>query len=182
MGKLLDTITPELEQFITEQKLFFVASAPLDPKGHVNCSPKGLDSFRIIDPKTIVYQDLTGSGVETIAHIHENQRVTILFCAFNGPPFILRLYGEGEVVTASHPDFEALSKRFPSRIGVRSYIMVRLSRITTSCGYGVPLFEFKGDRDTMLKWAEHKGEDGVIAYRREKNRTSIDGLPGIQEE
>lgn len=182
MGKLLDAITPELEQFITAQKLFFVATAPLDPNGHVNCSPKGLDSFRILDPVTIVYQDLTGSGVETIAHVNENKRITILFCAFNGPPFILRLYGNGEVVTSSHSDFESFQNLFPSRIGVRSYIRVHLSRVTTSCGYGVPLFDFKNDRDTMLKWAEHKGEEGVIAYRREKNQNSIDGLPGITDD
>ena len=182
MGKLLDSISLEMEQFIAEQKLFFVASAPLDAKGHVNCSPKGLDSFRIIDPKTIVYQDLTGSGVETIAHINENQRVTILFCAFNGPPFILRLYGIGEVVTAAHARFEDFQQLFPSRTGVRSYIVVRLTRIATSCGYGVPLYEYKGDRDTMLKWAEHKGEEGVKAYRREKNKVSIDGLPGVTDE
>lgn len=179
MGKLFEAISPELKKWIEQQKLFFVATAPLSADGHINCSPKGLDSFRILDDNTIVYQDLTGSGIETVAHLQENSRIVIMFCAFEGPPKIVRLHGNGEVVTASHVDFEILASLFPQRPGTRAFIKVSLTRISDSCGYGVPLYEFKGDRDTMDKWAAAKGAEGLEVYIQTRNAHSIDGLKGI---
>lgn len=179
MGKLFKEITPQLEEWIGKQKMFFVATAPLSDEGHVNCSPKGLDSFVVLDGTTVAYQDLTGSGVETIAHLQENKRITIMFCAFDGPPKILRIYGEGEAVTPEHEDFAQLAKHFPDRLGVRAYIRVRATRIADSCGYAVPLYEFKEHRDVLTKYSENKGEDGLKVYREEKNTLSIDGLKGL---
>lgn len=179
MGKLFEVITPELEQWIRAQKMFFVATAPLSPDGHINCSPKGLDSFAILGPDTVAYQDLTGSGVETIAHLQENGRIVIMFCAFDGPPKIVRLHGRGEVLTPGHPDFEHVGAGFPQRQGVRAYIRVKTDRISDSCGYAVPLYDYKKDRDVLDKYNANKGEEGLKVYRAEKNRTSIDGLPGL---
>jgi len=179
MGKVFETITPELEEWISRQKMFFVSTAPLSADGHVNCSPKGLDSFRITGPTTAVYQDLTGSGIETIAHLKENKRIVIMFCAFDGPPKIVRLHGQGEVITPDHPDFDELNKKFPERIDVRAYIRINATRISDSCGYSVPLYDFKQHRDVLDKYAERKGVDGLKAYRAEKNRLSLDGLQGL---
>ena len=169
-----------LTEFIRQQRIFFVATAPLSAAGHVNLSPKGYDTFRILDPHTVAYLDLTGSGVETIAHVRENQRVTILFCALEGPPKTLRLYGRGEVIEADDRAFASLRPLFPALDGVRSIIRVKLDRIADSCGYGVPLYRYQGDRDQLLEWTRRKGPEGVRLYRGEKNRTSIDGLPGIE--
>lgn len=179
MGKLFDEITPALQDWIARQKMFFVSTAPLSAQGHINCSPKGLDSFRVIGPTTAVYQDLTGSGIETIAHLQENKRIVIMFCAFDGPPKIVRLHGIGEVVTPEHPDFEALSAHFPQRLGVRAYIRITTTRISDSCGYAVPLYDFKEHRDVLDKYSEAKGEDGLKEYRANKNAQSIDGMPGL---
>lgn len=179
MGKIFTEIPPETANWIQQQKIFFVATAPLAADGHVNCSPKGLDSFRILDATTVVYQDLTGSGVETIAHIRENKRIVIMFCAFEGPPKIVRLYGEGTVITPDDPAFASLSKQFPERIGTRAFIKIAITRVADSCGYGVPLYEFKKDRDVLDKWAAVKGEKGVLEYRQQKNLESIDGLAGL---
>ncbi|MCB0696072.1 MAG: pyridoxamine 5'-phosphate oxidase family protein [Chitinophagaceae bacterium] len=179
MGKVFDIITPELEQWITAQKMFFVSTAPLSGEGHINCSPKGLDSFRITGPNTVVYQDLTGSGVETIAHLQENGRIVIMFCAFEGPPKIVRLHGRGEVITPSHTDYPALDSLFPNRIDVRAYIRITTTRISDSCGYAVPLYDYKAQRDVLDKYAERKGSDGLIEYRAKKNRVSLDGLKGL---
>lgn len=179
MGKVFDEITPELKKWITAQKMFFVATAPLSGQGYINCSPKGLDSFRVLDNHTVAYQDLTGSGVETIAHLNENQRIVIMFCAFDGPPKIVRLHGTGEVITPDHPDFGTVSSHFPERLGTRAYIRVTPSRISDSCGYAVPLYDFKNDRDVLDKSAAHKGEEGLKEYRAQKNRVSIDGLKGL---
>ena len=179
MGKLYSNLDENLQKWIANQKIFFVATAPLSGEGHVNCSPKGLDSFRVISPNEVAYQDLTGSGIETISHLQENKRIVILFCAFEGPPKILRLYGEGEVVVQGNRKFENLESIFPKRLGTRAFIHIQLNRITDSCGYGVPLYEFKGDRETMDKWAAAKGEQGIIDYRQLKNKESIDGLKGL---
>lgn len=181
MGKIFSEITPEIQEWIEKQKMFFVSTAPLSSSGHVNCSPKGLDSFRILSPTRVAYQDLTGSGVETIAHLRENRRITFMFCAFDGPPKIFRLYGKGEVVLPGDELFHVVHQHFPHRIGIRSYIVTDLTRITDSCGYGVPQYEFKKDRDHMIKWAEHKGEPGVLEYQNEKNLQSIDGLSGLKK-
>lgn len=179
MGKQFETITPPLAEWINKQKIFFVATAPLAADGHINCSPKGLDSFRIIDEHTVAYQDLTGSGVETIAHLKENKRIVIMFCAFDGSPKIVRLHGTGEAITPEHTDFESLAKHFPNRLGVRSYIRISVHRISDSCGYAVPLYDYIKDRDVLDKYNENKGEDGLKKFRGQYNQTSIDGLEGI---
>lgn len=179
MGKDLAFITPEIEEWIGNQKIFFVSTAPLMAQGHVNCSPKGLDSFRVIDPHTTVYQDLTGSGVETIAHVKENGRMTIMFCAFEGPPNIIRLYGNGEIIEPGHNDFLKYEQLFPKRMGVRSYIKLNVKRVKSSCGYSVPKYEFVTDRDVLDKWCEKKGEEGLLEYRQEKNLLSMDNLKGL---
>ena len=180
MGKLFEVITPELKKWIEAQKMFFVATAPLSADGHVNCSPKGLDTFKVTGPNTAIYQDLTGSGVETIAHLQENERIVIMFCAFDGPPKIVRLHGKGEVITQEHPDYEFMAEEYPPRLGFRSYIRITASRISDSCGYAVPLYEYKSDRDVLDKYSLNKGEDGLKEYRAQKNRQSIDGLPGLE--
>ena len=179
MGKLYEVITPAIEEWIVQQKLFFVATAPLNGEGHINCSPKGLDSFRILDGVTVVYRDLTGSGAETIAHIRENGRIVIMFCAFEGPPKIYRLYGRGEVVLPGSEKFNELNEFYEPAKGVRSFIMVHVNRITDSCGYGVPLYSYQGNRDIIEKWSEAKGDAGIQDYWNEKNKISIDGLPSI---
>lgn len=177
MGKTHDGITAELHAFIERQPLFFVASAPLAADGHVNLSPKGLDSFRVLSERRVAYLDLTGSGNETSAHLEENGRITFLFCAFQGPPRILRLYGRGVTVLPAHPDWSALRERFGDYPGVRQIIVADVARVQTSCGFGIPLLEPVGERDTLLRWAEAKGEEGIERYQREKNGASIDGLP-----
>lgn len=179
MGKVFDAITPELKNWIEKQKIFFVATAPLSAEGHINCSPKGLDSFRILDPHTVVYQDLTGSGIETIAHIQENKRIVLMLCAFEGPPKIVRLHGTGEAITPEHEDFLNVSGFFPKRRGVRAYIRIQLSRISDSCGYAVPIYEFVKDRDVLDKWVAAKTDDQLEDYRLAKNRESIDGIKGL---
>ncbi len=179
MGKVFSALDDRLCKWIEEQHIFFVSTAPLSGEGLVNCSPKGLDSFRILDNHTVAYLDLTGSGVETIAHLRENGRITIMFCAFSGPPKIVRLYGKGEVLYRGTEAYQVLRGRFPEQSGERSIIKVNLTRIADSCGYSVPLYQFEGERDVLNKWADHKGEDGIIAYQQEKNRKSLDGLPGV---
>ena len=179
MGKLYEALDERLVGFIGRQKLFFVATAPLDG-GHVNLSPKGLDSFRVVSPTVVAYQDLVGSGAETIAHIRQNGRITIMFCAFDGPPFILRLYGTGEILEPGHPDFAVLSTDLPERLGTRSIIRVSLTRIADSCGFGIPAYTFVHDRDQLAKWASSKGPEGLDRYKKEMNATSIDGIPALE--
>jgi hypothetical protein len=180
MGKLYDEIDEPLRRFLEAQRMFFVATAPLDAAGHVNLSPKGLDSFRVIDPRTVAYLDLTGSGIETVAHLRENGRIVLLFCAFEGPPKIVRLHGRGEVVEPGDPRFGSLVARFPSFASTRSVIVISLERIADSCGYGVPLYGYEGQRSQLIDWAERKGADGVVRYREDNNRRSIDGLQGLK--
>jgi hypothetical protein len=159
--------------------MFFVASAPLDPAGHVNLSPKGLDTFRILDPGTVAYLDLTGSGIETVAHLKENGRIVIMFCAFQGPPNILRLHGRGRVVEAD-AEFDALRALFPEFEGVRSVIVVEITRVSDSCGFAVPLLRYEGEREQLQAWAKKKGAEGLKDYRAAKNSQSIDGLRGLE--
>jgi hypothetical protein len=176
MAKLYDAISDEHRAFIEEQPLFFVASAPLAPGGHVNLSPKGLDSFRVLDQSTVSYLDLTGSGNETAAHLTENPRLTIMFCAFQGRPRILRLYCRARVITRSSADWEAHAARYAPQPGIRQIVVGAVEQVLTSCGFGVPLMTFAGQRDQLTRWAESKGEDGLIEYRRTKNAVSLDGL------
>jgi hypothetical protein len=168
-------------KFIEAQKIFFVASAPLDAGGHVNLSPKGLDTFRILGPTTVAYLDFNGSGVETIAHLNENGRVVLMFCAFQGPPDIWRLYGQGRVVEAHEAEFAELAAHFADCENARSVIVVEITRVQDSCGYGVPLFKYEGERTQLRAWARNRGAEGLKEYRAVKNRRSIDGLAGVGE-
>jgi hypothetical protein len=179
MGKIYAAIDDKLQNWLAAQKVFFVATAPLSPNGHINCSPKDGASFHILDERTVAYLDFTGSGVETIAHLKENQRIVLMFCAMEGPPKIVRLHGRGEPIEPGHSAFESLRTIFPATSGLRSFIRIRLTRISDSCGFGVPLYEFRGHRSQLKEWAERKGEPGLAVYRQEKNSCSIDGLPGV---
>ena len=177
MGEQYDHITPSLQRFIQAQPLFFVATAPLSEQGHVNLSPKGYDTFRILSPHQVAYLDFTGSGNETSAHLAENGRITFMFCAFQGNPQILRLYGKGETVLRGTERWEELLAQFPSYPGRRQIILTSIDLVRTSCGYGVPLMDLQKDRETLKRWATSKGEDGLADYRGANNRTSLDGLP-----
>lgn len=180
MGKVFEQIDERNAAFIRSQHMFFVATAPLARDGHVNLSPKGLESFAILDPLTVAYLDLSGSGIETVAHLRENGRVVLMFCSFEGPPRILRLHGRGEAIEPGDEEWDALASHFPEYLGARSIIRVRLERIADSCGYGVPLYRYEGERKTLLEWAERKGAEAIARYQAEHNRRSLDGLPGLR--
>lgn len=177
MAALEPSITPELAAFIAAQPVFFVGSAPLSPDGHVNVSPKGLSELRVLAPLRVAYLDLTGSGNETAAHLLENGRITIMFCAFAGPPKILRLYGTGRPVRPGDSDWAELAEKFPPQPGIRQIIVAEIDRVQTSCGFGVPRMALQSQRDQLTAWAEKKGEDALAEYRQTKNARSIDGLP-----
>jgi hypothetical protein len=179
MGKSSDGITPELAQWIERQHLFFVATAPLASDGLINCSPKGMDTFRILGPREVAYLDLTGSGIETVAHARENGRIVFMFCAFDGPPQIVRLHGTGEVLFPDSPEYGSIRSLFPDYIGSRAIVRARLTRIGESCGFGVPRYRYVGDRNTLIRSSESKGEDELAQYRQAKNTRSLDGLPGL---
>ena len=179
MSKQIDAIDEELSQWLSRQHLFFVASAPLSLDGHVNCSPKGGDSFRVLGPLEVAYQDYTGSGAETAAHLRENGRIVLMFCAFEGKPVIARLHGRGEVIALDHPDYEALAAVFPPNPGARAVVRVQVERVSTSCGFSIPFLDYKAERETLDKWAESKGQEGLLEYRAAKNALSIDGLPAL---
>jgi hypothetical protein len=178
MGKTYTSLTPQLREWLAQQKVFFVATAPLAQEGHINCSPKGYDTFRVLGEQEVAYFDLTGSGIETIAHLQENGRIVLMFCAFSGPPKIVRLHGTGQVIYPDHSDFSGLQASFPGHAGVRAIIRVKVERISDSCGHGVPLMDFVQHRDLIEKWSASKGPHGMAEYREAKNRASIDGLPG----
>lgn len=170
MGKIYDTIDTRLAAWIGRQRVFFVATAPSDG-GHVNVSPKGpIESLRIVDERTVEYDDHVGSGAETAAHIRDDGRVCVMLCAFEGPPRIVRLHGRGELLPAEDPG-----------LGVRAVIRVHVDRISDSCGYGVPLMEYAGERPQRAAWLARKGKDGIRAYVAEKNSESIDGLPAFDQ-
>ena len=179
MGKIIAAIDDRLAGWIRQQHVFFVATAPSAESGFVNCSPKGGDTFRILGGNRVAYQDLTGSGVETIAHLRENRRIVVMFCAFEGPPRIVRLHGRGTVVTPAEDEYAALSAHFAPHVGTRAVIEVDVARISDSCGYAVPLLEFRGERNVLDKWSANKGEEKLAQYRRSNNAVSIDGLPGL---
>ncbi|MEM6392831.1 MAG: pyridoxamine 5'-phosphate oxidase family protein [Planctomycetota bacterium] len=174
------TLTAKQQSFIQQQKLFFVATAPRADTGLINLSPKGLDgTLAILDPSTVAYLDLTGSGVETIAHLKENGRICLMFCAFDGQPNILRIQGTGDVLEPDHPNYQDLAQHFTNLPGARAIIRIKAQRIADSCGFGVPLMAYQGERDELITWANKKGPKGVANYQAKKNRTSLDGLPGI---
>jgi len=180
MGRILDFIDQRAAEFIRNQRMFFVGSAPLASGGKVNVSPKGLDTFRVVTANEVAYLDFNGSGAETIAHVRENGRITFMFCAFEGPPRILRVYGEAEVLEPDHDDFASLRDLFESDTPARSIIRARVTRVAESCGFGVPLYSVEGDRTQLREWADRKGAEGLVSYQREKNAVSIDGLPALR--
>jgi hypothetical protein len=178
MGKVHAAIDERLTRFIEGQQVFFVATAPLSEDGHVNVSPRGLPgTFKVLDGRTFAWLDVTGSGSETIAHLRENGRITVMFCAFDGAPNIVRLHGRGRVVTPYDAEFGALAEQFDEKPGTRAVILVDVERVSDSCGFGVPLMSFEGHRDLLGPHFERKGAEGSVAYRVQKNRTSLDGLP-----
>ena len=177
MGKFFDAISPELASFIEEQSLFFVGTAPLASSGHVNLSPKGLDTFRILSPTQVAYLDLTGSGNETAAHLQENGRITFMFCSFGKAPMILRLYGRGRVVPLDSTEWPDWAELFPSLPGTRQVVVGEVEMVQTSCGFGVPLMDLVEPRETLSRWAEKKTPEELRAYWLQKNARSLDGLP-----
>ena len=180
MGRTYDTLDAKLSAFLLAQPVFFVATAPLGAEGHVNCSPKGnRDNLAVLGDRRVAYQDLTGSGVETIAHLRENGRIVVMFCAFTGPPRIVRLHGRGEAVEPGDPRHDELAAHFPAEPAARAVVVVDVTRISDSCGYGVPVMAFEHHRENLDHWAATKGPDGLEAYRADKNAASLDGLPGL---
>jgi hypothetical protein len=190
MGREYDAIDERWRDWIARQPLFFVGTAPRADDGHVNVSPKGPGgTLRVLDERTVAYLDVTGSGAETIAHLRENGRIVVMFCAFDGPPKILRLHGRGEVVAAGEPRFDELLERCDfDELGPpearRAIVVVHVARIADSCGYGVPLMSYEGERPHHDAWAQKKmrvgGPDAIADYQREKNATSLDGLPAVE--
>jgi Pyridoxamine 5'-phosphate oxidase len=189
--KVYPELDERLRKFILSQPVFFVATAPsLDQAGeggHVNVSPKGYrDTFVVLDPLTVAYLDLTGSGAETIAHLRQNGRITIMFCSFTSRTKILRIYGTGHVVLPGDPDWPELAAHFPGdgetgtdRGGQRAVIVVRADRISDSCGHAVPVMELIEERDVLTRWSERQSAEELVAYRVEHNTVSIDGLPAL---
>lgn len=183
MGKTYELIDDKIARWIERQKMFFVATAPTQTDGHVNVSPKGHDALRILDNKTLAYLDYGGSGAETIAHVRQNERIVIMMCAFDGPPNIFRFYGLGEVVTPLHEEFDTLHSLFDlSGLGARAIIKINVTRISDSCGYGVPLYDFKEQRSSSQNWLQNKDATTVGEYQVQKNLRSIDGIDAISEE
>lgn len=175
MAKFYTELNDTLQTFINQQHLFFVSTAP--DEGRINLSPKGMDTFRCLDSKTVIYLDLIGSGNETAAHLTENGRITLMFCSFGEKPLILRLYGQGRVIHPRDTAWADLYGLFDPQVNARQIIQLELDSVQTSCGFGVPEYEFKNRRNHMAQWAEQKGEGGLVKYQREHNQKSIDGLP-----
>jgi hypothetical protein len=180
MGRAFEGIDDKLSGWLDAQRVFFVATAPRADDGHVNVSPKGLPgTFAVLGPHTVAYLDLTGSGIETVAHLRENGRIVVMFCAFEGPPRIVRLHGRGEAVMPDDPRFASLASHFDEHPGIRSVIVVEVTRATDSCGFGVPVLRFDHERTKLDEWAARKGSDGIADYQRTRNTESLDGLPGL---
>lgn len=180
MGTVYEKIDERVQEWIERQHMFFVASAPLAGDGLVNLSPKGLDTLRVLDERSLAYLDFGGSGIETIAHLRENGRIVLMMCAFEGPPKIFRFYGTGEPVYPGDADYDDLAAHFDLRqVGVRAIIRVALTRIADSCGYGVPTYSYEGQRKTASEYVRKRGEAKIRSYLKEKNRNSIDGLAGL---
>ncbi len=175
VAMFFDLIDLRLQAFIAEQKMFFVATAPR--QGRISLSPKGMDTFRCLSPNRVAYLDFTGSGNETAAHLLDDGRLTVMFCCFGSKPNILRLYGQGRTVQRDDADWAELAALFELLPGVRQIIVQEVDSVQTSCGFGVPLFDWVGERDTLRRSCEAKGEQGMADYQRQKNQISIDGLP-----
>ena len=184
MAQTFEKIPDELVDWIEGQPVFFVATAPADPGTHVNVSPRGLDTFRVIDANRVAWLDLTGSGVETIAHLkaggEAGGRITLMFCAFDGPPRVLRLYGRGTVHEPGDDAHDGLRSRLPDLPGSRAVVDVAVDRVSSSCGFGVPPMDLVGPREELVASARRKGPEKMAAYRARKNAASIDGLPGLR--
>jgi len=179
MGNVHPAIEGTIKEFIEAQHIFFVGTAPLNHDGHVNVSPKGGDSFRVLSPDVVAYLDYVGSGVETIAHLRENRRIVIMFCAFVGAPQIIRLHGKGQVIEPQNEQFPILLRLFTPAPGVRAIIRIEVKRISSSCGFAVPQYSYKGQRNQLAAWAARKGEKGLKEYCAQQNSSSIDGLPAL---
>lgn len=177
MGKFFTSIKTAHRSFIEKQHLFFVSTAPLTSEGHINLSPKGLDCFRVLSDTKVAYMDLIGSGNETSAHLLANGKVTFMFCSFDAAPLILRLYGQGSVLLPASEEWESYASHFTIYPSTRQIIVADIDLVQTSCGFGIPQFEYKGERDIHFEWADKKGEDGLAEYIKEKNLVSLDGLP-----
>ncbi|NBB20493.1 pyridoxamine 5'-phosphate oxidase family protein [Runella sp. CRIBMP] len=177
MGKFHPSIHKSHQEFIEKQHLFFVSTAPLNPDGHINLSPKGLDCFRVLSENKVAYMDLISSGNETSAHTLENGRITFMFCSFDPNPLILRLYGKGFTVLPSSDEWATYAPHFTIYPSTRQIIVADINLVQTSCGFGVPEFEYKGERSIHFDWAEKKGESGLAEYIQKNNLTSLDGLP-----
>lgn len=178
MSSFLPAISDTQREFIARQKMFFVATA--DSDGRINLSPKGMDTLRILEDDRLVWLNLTGSGNETAAHMLANNRITIMFCAFEGKPLILRIYGSGTIIHPSDAPWNELIQLFPEMGGARQIFNIAIDSVQTSCGFAVPYFEFKGQRDQLTKWTENKGDEGIVTYWKERNKLSIDGKPTDQ--
>ncbi len=182
MGAVHERIEGRLRAFIEAQHVFFVATAPLRG-GRVNVSPKGVGgTFTIVDEHTVAYLDITASGAETVAHLRENGRITLMFCSFDRSPNVVRLHGRGRVVSVYDDEYATWAARFAETRGARAVIVVDVERVSDSCGYGVPLMSYAGERDLLPEHMERKGHEGLLDYRRRKNRTSIDGLPAFDDD
>jgi len=180
--KMYDEITKEQQEFIQKQKMFFVATAPISGEGHVNLSPKGYDSFSIIDENTVAFADLGGSGAETIAHLKENGRVTIMFNSYDSKPLILRLYGKGEAIIYGEDGFNELEMKLPKQeCAIRSIIKIHVTKTQESCGWGVPLYDFKEERKVLKKYISKYTQEEWIERRKERNQNSIDGLAALKK-
>lgn len=179
MGQVFDGIDEALSAWITAQPMWFVATAPLDPGGHVNLSPRGHDSFSVLGPHRVGWVDYTGSGAETIAHLRENGRVTLMWCSYGPRPRIVRLHGRGSVALPGEPAYDEVVARHPAHPSTRAVVVVDVRRVSDSCGFGVPVMELVGERDLLRLGAEKRGPDGLAAYRAERNAVSLDGLPAL---
>ena len=183
MGKVHEQIDDVLRSFVEAQQVFFVATAPTDADGHVNVSPKGLaDTFRVVDESTVAYLDLTASGAETIAHLRQNGRICVMFCSFDRSPDVVRLHGRGRVVGLYDDEYAEWARHFPANPAARAVVVVDVTRVSSSCGFALPLLAPVGERDLLKPNMERRGPDGVVAYRRQKNRVSIDGLPAFDDD
>ena len=175
MAEAFDALSDEHVRFIERQPVFFVATAARD--GRINLSPKGMPSLAVVDAHTILWLNLTGSGNETAAHLLDTNRITLMWCAFEGPPLILRVYGRARATHPDEPEWAACGERTEPVLGARQYFTVDIERVQTSCGYAVPQMDYRSDRTALTKWAEKKGEAGIRRYWSEKNARSLDGLP-----
>ena len=180
MGKTYTSIDPDIAHWIAQQHMFFVATAPLAAEGLVNLSPKGHDTLRVINEHTLAFLDYGGSGIETVAHLRENQRIVIMMCAVKGSPKIYRFHGTGQVITPIDADFGDLAQHFDrSELGIRSIIRVNVSRVSDSCGFGVPFYDYQGERPTSPNYIRVNGAEKIRAYLKHENAQSLDGLPGL---